>query len=78
MDRIIAIVLTGVVLIMFAAFNAAISDNVTQAQLDITYNCYITYSESEFADYCRNELDGFGHLVDLQGTARQYAALESL
>lgn len=68
----------GLILATFGLVQSAISDSVSQAQLDIMYNCYIVYSEAEFSEYCRNELDGFGHMVDLQGTARQLAALEAL
>lgn len=78
MDRIIHAVVFGIVLVAFAMFNAAIIDNIGQAQLDITYTCQIVYSPAERVDYCRNELAGFGHLLDRQGTHRQYAALASL
>ncbi len=78
MDRIIHTIIFGIILITFALFGAAIVDNDSQAQLDIMYTCYNEYTEAEFAQYCRNELDGFDHIIDLQGSARQYAALASL
>ena len=78
MDRIIKIIFFGIIAIMFAASYAELSDNVSQAQLDIMYNCHIVYTEAEFSKNCRNELDGFGHYVDLSASARQFSALESL
>lgn len=68
----------GLALVTLALVTFALLDNVGQAQLDIMYNCYVEYSETEFREYCRNELNGFGHMVDLAGIARQLAALESL
>jgi len=78
MDRITNIIIVGIILIVFAELEADILDNVGQAQLDIAYNCYIEYSEIEFSKYCRNELDGFGHYVDLSGSIWHFAALESI
>ena len=74
----IQLVFFGIILAMFAALNAELSENVSQAQLDIMYNCYIQYDEQQFRDNCRNELDGFGHMIDLAASRRQYAALASL
>ena len=41
------------------------ADNHSRAQLEISYRCNLEYVESDHQRYCRNELDGFGHLVDL-------------
>ena len=78
MDTLIKLVLIGLALSTFALFNAAIVDNVGSAQLDIMYNCYVEYTETEFRENCRNELDGFGHMTDLAASRRQYAALAAL
>lgn len=78
MDNSIKLIFIGIALATFALFNAAIMDSAGQSQLDIMYNCYIVYDEQQFRENCRNELDGFGHMVDLQASRRQYAALESL
>lgn len=66
-DRIIARVFIGVSLIAFALVNSAIADSVSTYQLDAVYLCSIEFSETEHAARCRNELDGFGHLVILSG-----------
>ncbi len=64
-DRIIAKIFAGVCLIAFALVNAAISDSVSTYQLDAVYACSIQFTEAEHKARCRNELDGFGHLLVL-------------
>jgi len=70
MYRITHLIIVGIILVVFAALKADILDNVGQAQLDIMYNCHIVYTEAEFKKNCRNELDGFGHYIDLSAGAR--------
>ncbi len=74
----IQLIFIGLVLASLGLGFAAIVESDSQSQLDIMHTCYVEYSEADFSKYCRNELDGFGHMVDLQGTARQLAALERL
>ena len=66
-DRIIARVFIAVSLIAFALVNSAIADSVSTYQLDAVYLCSIEFTETEHQARCRNELDGFGHLVILAG-----------
>jgi len=65
MKRITKILLAGAGAIIFTALNAEISRNVSEYQLNAFYSCYVEFSEKEFSERCRNELDGFGHLTVL-------------
>ena len=64
-DRLIAKIFGAVCLIAFALMNAAVSDSVSTYQLDAVYLCAIEFNEAEHKARCRNELDGFGHLLIL-------------
>jgi len=57
--------ITAIFVVVFTALNAEIADNVSRYQLNAAYKCYVELTEEEFAKRCRNERDGFGHLLIL-------------
>jgi hypothetical protein len=64
-DKAIELSLFGIIAVIITCVAVACLDNVGTYQLDATYSCSIEFTEAEHKARCRNELDGFGHLLVL-------------
>lgn len=59
--------------IAFSWVNAQVIDSIGIYQLNATYLCAIEFTEAEHQAQCRNELDGFGHLLVLLPAGADFA-----
>ena len=66
MDKCIELSFFGLIAIVLFCVFASTLGNVGQYQIDAVYSCSIAFTEAEHKARCRNELDGFGHLVILR------------